>query len=176
MIRPPVNAWPQRLSPEKLKAAHQELEHMLEQGVIYPSLSQWASPLHMVSKTSGDWQPYGDYWALNCITKLDQYPIPYIQDFSVTLQKAMTFFKTRSNWSIPSNTHGTWVLSEKSYYHSIWSIWILQNALWTSECSSNFQHVIDQVLSGLHFINVLVTSNSTKEHIQHSRMVSECFK
>ena len=37
---PPVNARPQRRSPEKLKAAHQQLEHMLEQGIICPSLSQ----------------------------------------------------------------------------------------------------------------------------------------
>ena len=44
---PPVNAQPQRLAPEKRKATQQELKHMLEQGVIRPSSSLRASPLHV---------------------------------------------------------------------------------------------------------------------------------
>ena len=35
----PVNAQPQKLAPEKLLAAHQESEHMLEQAIICPSSS-----------------------------------------------------------------------------------------------------------------------------------------
>ena len=47
-VGPPVHACPRRLSPERLTAARQEFEHMLQQGIIRPSLSSWASPLHMV--------------------------------------------------------------------------------------------------------------------------------
>lgn len=53
---PPVHARPRRLSPEKLKVARQEFEHMMELGIIRPSSSAWASPLHMVPKSMpGDW-------------------------------------------------------------------------------------------------------------------------
>ncbi|XP_045133333.1 uncharacterized protein LOC123517388 [Portunus trituberculatus] len=47
---PPCFAQPRRLSPECFRAARKELEHMLEEDTVQPSNSNWASPLHMVSK------------------------------------------------------------------------------------------------------------------------------
>ncbi|BHF75397.1 hypothetical protein SprV_0501849400 [Sparganum proliferum] len=55
---PPVFARPRRLAPSRLQAAKAEFEHMLQLGIIRPSESPWASPLHMVPKaTSDDWRP-----------------------------------------------------------------------------------------------------------------------
>ena len=91
---PPVSAHLRRLSPEKLKIACLEFEHMLQDSIVRPSSSSWASPLHMVPKKNpDDWRSCGDYHALNNATIPDKYPIPHIQDFTVILHGATIFTK-----------------------------------------------------------------------------------
>ena len=91
MTGAPVSTHPRRLAPERLKSTRQEFEHVLEEGIIRPSSSDWLSPLHMVTKRSGDWCPCCDYRALNNVTKPNCYPIPHIQDFTATLDGSTIF-------------------------------------------------------------------------------------
>lgn len=46
----PVFCKPRRLDKQKLSIAKQEFQFMLDNGIIQPSKSEWASPLHLVQK------------------------------------------------------------------------------------------------------------------------------
>ena len=78
---PPVFCKARRLSPEKLAFLKKEFQTLMQQGIIRPSKSQWASPIHLVPKKHGEWRICGDFRRLNAIIILDIYPLTHIQDF-----------------------------------------------------------------------------------------------
>ena len=94
---PPVFSRPRRLMGDKLSAAKQSFDMLLYRGIIKPSSSQWASPLHLVARANGGWRATGDYRRLNAITVPDQYPLPRIEDLLRSLHGSKIFTKLDLN-------------------------------------------------------------------------------
>uniref|UniRef100_A0ABD2W1H7 Reverse transcriptase domain-containing protein n=1 Tax=Trichogramma kaykai TaxID=54128 RepID=A0ABD2W1H7_9HYME len=88
----PVSEKARRLSPEKLKIAKAYFADMQSKGLITPSNSPWASPIHMVLKKDGTWRICGDYRRLNTVTIPDKYPVKRLQDFTAILANTKIFF------------------------------------------------------------------------------------
>ena len=75
------------------KKIKNEIEAQLKSGLLEPSDSEWASPLHVVDKSDGSIRLVGDYRLLDKQIKPDKYNLPHIQDFTNRIQNAK-FFST----------------------------------------------------------------------------------
>ena len=91
---PPVKSDLRQLSPEKLTFVKEEIAQLLKDGIITPSSSPYASPIHIVPKSQpGKFRMVGDYWALNTTTQPDCYPLPFLNDFADMLHGCTVFSK-----------------------------------------------------------------------------------
>ena len=78
----PIKQRPYNLSPEKHKAAEEQIQDMLQNGIIEESKSPWRSPVVMVPKSEKSRQRYRlcvDFRKINAQTKPDSYPMRNIQ-------------------------------------------------------------------------------------------------
>ena len=89
----PIHQTPYR-TPFALRGQVDKMvQDMLDQDVIQPTASPWASPIVLVKKKDGSMRFCVDYRRLNAITKLDVYPLPRIDDTLDVLAGAR-FFST----------------------------------------------------------------------------------
>lgn len=92
------------ISPAMQKIVNQELDKMLEQGIVERSNSPWSSPILLIPKRDGTYRFCVDYRKLNQVTKRDAYPLPYVSHILDKLRDArfLTSLDIKSAyWEIP---------------------------------------------------------------------------
>ena len=85
----PIKCKPRGFCKEHQEVIHREVTEMLNNKVIAPSSSPYASEIVMVKKPNGDWRFCVDYRLINEHTVTDKYPIPRIRDLLHGIQDAI---------------------------------------------------------------------------------------
>ena len=166
-IRQPVRRMPFALRGE----VDQMVKEMLEQGVVQPSSSPWASPIVLVRKKDGGMRFCVDYRRLNHVTKLDEFPLPRIDDTLDLLAGAMYFTTldlASGYWQVavdPASQEKTAFATSSGLYEFRKMPFGLVNA------PATFQRLMEVVLSGLardschvYLDDVLVLGRTLEEH------------
>lgn len=66
------------MSPARQKMVSDELDKMLQLGVVEPSKSDWSSPILLVDKPDGSKRVCVNFKKLNSVSKKDAYPLPQV--------------------------------------------------------------------------------------------------
>ncbi|GFW83356.1 retrovirus-related Pol polyprotein from transposon 412 [Trichonephila clavipes] len=87
----PVCQPPRRLAFTERQEVNKQIEEWLNEGIIRPSSSEYASPIVMVKKKDGSSRMCIDYRKLNQKLVKDKFPLPLIEDVLDTLQEAKVY-------------------------------------------------------------------------------------
>ena len=174
----PIKQKPYRQPLVKRKIVEEEIEKMLQNQVIQPSQSAWASSITLVPKPDGSTRFCVDYRKVNAVTEKDCYPIPNIQELFDTLQGASIFstLDLKSGyWQVdlhPDDVPKTAFVSHCGLYEFLRLPFGLVNA------PGQFQRLMNRVLSKhlgktclVYIDDIVCFSKNEEEHSQHLREI-----
>ena len=169
-----------RQSPHVNAEMNRQMEEMLSSGIIEESDSLLQSPVVMVKKKNGQLRFAVDYRKLNAVTKQFTFPLPRLEDVFDTIGTSQAkLFSTldlaSGFWQIPMDKdtkHKSAFVTPTGVYQWKRMPFGLVNA------PASFQALMTQVLRGLNWKtclvyvdDILVFSNSFKEHLQHLEQI-----
>jgi hypothetical protein len=179
---PPAKA-PFRLSWAEQEELKKQLQELLEQGLIVPSLSPYGAPVLLVKKKDGSYRMCVDYRQLNKITIRDRFPLPLIQELLDRLQGATVFSKMdlKSGYfqlRVEPKDEGKTAFVTK---FGTFQFRVLPMGM--SNAPSTFQRAMETILRpyldksvAVYLDDILIYSRNMEEHITHLRQVLEAFR
>lgn len=84
----PIKQRYYRVNPLVQKHINEELQKMLDNGIVEPSTSPWSSPILLIKKKDGAFRFVVDFRQVNKVTKKDAYPLPYVDTILDRLRNA----------------------------------------------------------------------------------------
>ena len=178
----PRASHPYRI-PNKLKeGVRQEIEKLVDLGIVVPSTSPWASPVVPVPKKDGSVRVCIDYRKLNNVTTADPYYMTTLEEILERVGESRVMSKldlAKGFYQVevePTSQDKTAFISPFGKFQFQRMPFGLKNA------PAVFQRLMEVVLRGCYDFSapyiddIIVFSKSGEEHVQHLRCVLEALR
>jgi hypothetical protein len=174
----PVVIRPHRYAPLLKNEIENQVQEMLEAGLIHNSSSPFFSPVLFVKKKDGSYRFCVDYCHLNAITEKEQYPMPVIDEFLDELHGASWF----SSLDLCAGFHQI-PMTPTDYFKTTFQTHVghYEFKVMSFELTGaphTFQKAMNSTLAPLlrkcalvFFDDILIYSKSYGEHVQHLEQV-----
>lgn len=177
----PVKQRQHVMSPYMMEHLYEELDRMLEMGVVQPSHSPWSSPILLVKKPGGAYRLCFDGRKLNSLTKKDAYPLPIVENIlnKLTGAQYLTSIDLKSAfWQIPldksSQEKCAFMVSGRGLFEFTVMPFGLSNAAQTQ------QRLMDQVLGPsldpyvfVYLDDIIIATSTFDKHVE---ILSEVYR
>ena len=177
---PPIRQKYRRVPQAMKQVVRDEVDKMLEKGVIRQSVSPWSSPIVLVRKKDGTWRFCVDFRKVNAVTHKDAYPLPNIEETLDSLDGAQ-YFSTldlaSGYWQVELEEEA----KEKTAFATplgLYEFNVMPFGL--TNAPATFQRLMECVLAGLsldrclvYLDDVIVFSRSFDEHLVNLECVFE---
>ena len=179
----PTHSRPYRLSEKEKEEVKRQVTDFLARGLIEPSNSPYGAPVLFVQKPDGSLRMCIDYRALNKGTIRDGYPMPRIDDLFDALAKCKVF----SSLDLQSGYHQiritesdrpktAFVTHEGQFQFKVLCFGL-------TNAPATFQRVMNTIFRPhigkfvlIYIDDILIMSQSPKEHLVHLRQVLELLR
>ena len=169
----PIRQRLRRYPPAHVEVISKQVDEFLQQEVIEPASSPWASNLVLVRKKDGSHRCCVDYRQLNAVTRKDAYPLPRIDACldAMASSKWFSTFDLRASYHQvgvnPSDSDKTAFICPRGMFKFKKMPFGLCNA------GATFQRLMDVVMSGLQFQiclvyvdDIIVFSETIDQHLE----------
>jgi hypothetical protein len=170
----PVSRTLYRMASAELAELKEQLQELLTQGFIWPSVSPWDAPVLFVKKKDGTLRMCRDYRGLNDMTVKNKYPLPRMDELFDQLQVTgcyskldlrQRYYQVKFNEEdIPKTAFNT------TYGH--FEFVVMPFGVTNAPYALSISTVLGSVHSYLHWSH-LVYSWDAREHAEHLKLVLE---
>ena len=172
----PVSQKPYPIAMKHYNWVKEEIEKLLEAGVIRNSHSSWSAPIIVVPKGDGGKHLVIDYRALNKVTRKFVWPMPKVEDIFSQLNGGK-YFSTLDSRAGYHHIGLTTDSIPKTAFASLFGKYeYVKVPFRLAQAPAYFQELMTGVLKDLPFAmayldNIIIYSSTPEEHLQHIKIV-----
>ena len=173
---PPIAKKPYALALKHYDWVSDEIDKLLEAGVIHENHSSWSAPIVVVPKCDGSKMLCMDFRALNAITRTYVWSMPRVKDIFAKLGNAKFFTTLNLRSAYHHIALNDDAIKKTAFVMPLGKYEYLKVPFGLAQAPAYFKNLMNKVLNRLHFTlvyldDVIIFGESAEQDLKHIQIV-----